>query len=257
VIWKPWSPNGFLDLSFSGNVMLQASGNIQIGVLKNLVAVGIAVDASIVVNSDPRGNGNVGDNAQDFQVLFKVKGGPIVSMLDGALSIDLRKWASITGLLHAEWWDINNFVFAIQLLVDLSPGDFFKGIPMVPSIVGDVINSVMPFRLRTVDFYIDQSDWGVRIILVKGTVDNSPLKFLDDIDVIPGVNLYTDVVRHIPFLPVNNFKGGFGLSGKMSGNGMPVMVTFYNAEDKVPFSCITSPTSRSSVYIEILIWARS
>jgi hypothetical protein len=64
-----------------------------------------------------------------------------------------------------------------------------------------------------------------------GSVDGNPLKFLDDI--VPGLNVYSDILQHIPGVSsIPAFKGGFGLSGKMSGNGMPVKVTFYDDNDK-------------------------
>jgi hypothetical protein len=226
--WKPWSPAGFKTTTFSGNVMVAAAGNLEVG-FKEGVVVDIKIGrqtlkevyTSFVLNSDPKGDGNVGDNAQDFQLLVKLKGGPYFQLLDGKLKFDFKDYTSITGLLHAEWWDTSRYTFAAQLKVDLSPGDFFKAIQLIPKIVGDVINAMMPIRLNTIDFYIDQSDWGVRVIMGVGSVDGNPLKFLDDI--VPGLNVYSDILQHIPGVSsIPAFKGGFGLSGKMSGNGMPV-----------------------------------
>jgi hypothetical protein len=229
--WTPWSPTGDKTTTFGGNIMFDAYGSIEIGLGKG-VGVGVAVDAGFVLNSDPKGDGNVGSNAQDFQLLIRVTGGPYISLLDGQFSFDLSPYASMTGTLHSEFWDATKYLFAAQIKCDLAYGDFFKSVPLVPSIVGDVVNAMMPFRILNIDFYIDQSDWGVRVIMGVGSTSGNPLKLLDDI--VPGMNLYSDILKNIPGVSnIPALKGGFGLSGKMSGNGMPVKITFYDGNDKV------------------------
>jgi hypothetical protein len=83
--------------------------------------------------------------------------------------------------------------------------------------------------LTSVDFFIDQSVWGFKVLTTVGSVNGSPLKILDSLIPLPGIKLYTDILKHIPGISsLGSVQGGFGMSGSMTGNGLPVAVTFYS-----------------------------
>jgi hypothetical protein len=209
---------------------LAAQGTVSLDIGKVAIS-GVTVDGMFILDSDPQGNGNVGDDAQDFKLSMGFKGSPSINIM-GEITVSLHQLglSDVTGALSSQWLSDTDFVFAARILeYDLTVSNLFKAIKPIPAVISDVMNVMMPFRLRTWELFIDNQEWGIKVMGGVGAkVSGNPLRFLDDIDIIPGVKTYSDIIKHIPGMSaLSNLQAGFSIGGPMMGNGLPVKTSLF------------------------------
>lgn len=209
-----WAPSGFQTLDITGQMYVQGTISTTFGDPElDPVAIGVSATGLMMLNSDPAKNGW---GKADVSFGLQVSTAPSLTLLQGAITIDLSGLASATATLMFNFLSAKNFQLAFQTTFNVALADFLATLPQIGEPISDALGMIFGGLALNGEFdvWISNVEWGLRICM-GGAGMFGPLGAA-----------WTLMTTFIPSLP-STIENCYSIGGPMTGSGLPVKMTAY------------------------------